>query len=102
MLFGGLLGLGLIYRSDRALGALFLATIAGSVALCLIAISKPRYSFVFDPVLILAAGAFVTAPRAAWRSFSRGGRIAVGVAVVFLLWAWVAWAIFAVTSRVTP
>jgi hypothetical protein len=53
MLFGGIVGLMLIGRANREFGWLFGATIVGSVALCLIAISKPRYSFVFDPLLLI-------------------------------------------------
>ena len=55
MLFAGLLGLAALIDRDRSLGVPFLATIVGCAVLCLIAISKPRYSFVFDPLLILTA-----------------------------------------------
>lgn len=76
-------------------GGLFMATIAGAVALCLVAIAKPRYAFVFEPILMLCAAWHVLAP----------GRLAPGTRRValaaygFLVWAWIAWAIFAVTSR---
>jgi hypothetical protein len=98
-LFAGLLGLAALIDRDRPLGVTFLATIAGCAILCLIAISKPRYSFVFDPLLILSATLAVSigaADRAvAWRRHWRG----LAPSYIFLAWGWIAWTIFAMTSR---
>lgn len=98
-LFGGVLGLSLLWQRDRVLGGTFIATIAGSVLLCLIAISKPRYSFVFDPLLIIGAMVIVSVPAgeriAAWRRARRALIPIIG----FLVWGWTAWLIFAFSSR---
>jgi hypothetical protein len=99
MLFAGSLGLRVLMDRDRPLGLTFLWTIAGSVALCLIAIAKPRYSFVFDPLLLIAAmlvTMMTPAGRAAaWRSSWRG----LAPIYAFLVWGWIAWLIFAMSSR---
>lgn len=97
VLGAGVVGLAVLRRG--APGQLFLVTIAGSVALCLIAISKPRYSFVFDPLLIIAAIIFVSAPREHWLRLTRAERWTLAAIAVFLAWGWVAWLIFAFTSR---
>lgn len=99
VLFAGVLGLGVLCDKDQRLGRIYVAAIAGSVALCLIAIAKPRYSFVFDPLLIITATLATLAAGgerlASWR------RHGVGLAAtwIFLLWGWVAWAIFSLSSR---
>ncbi len=99
ILFAGLLGLAVLIDRDRPLGMTFLATIAGCVMLCLIAISKPRYSFVFDPLLILTSTLVVSMSAAerlaAWR---RHWKI-LAPSYVFLVWGWIAWTIFAMSSR---
>ena len=99
ILFAGLLGLASLVERDRVMGLTFLSTIVGAVLLCLIAISKPRYSFVFDPLLILTAVLVIAMPgevrREAWR---RHWRVLVP-AYVFLAWGWAAWLIFALSSR---
>jgi hypothetical protein len=77
-------------------GPLLVATVAGASALCAVAIAKPRYAFVFEPLLMIGAAWFVTAPRVELSSLQRATAIAV---YLFLAWAWIAWAIFAVTSR---
>lgn len=100
VLFGGLVGLAAIWRADRYLGSVFVATIAGTLVLCVVAISKPRYSFVFDPLLIIGAVVFLSAPRSTWAGLSRGVRRTLLGMFAFLIWGWIAWAIFAVTSRV--
>jgi hypothetical protein len=77
-------------------------TISVCVLLCLVAISKPRYSFVFDPLLIIASMFVLAAPAAdraaAWR---RHRRALVPIAL-FLAWGWIAWTIFAMSSRLSP
>jgi hypothetical protein len=99
MLFAGLLGLAALIDRDRPLGLTFLATIAGCAILCLIAISKPRYSFVFDPLLILTATLAVSigaVDRAAvWRRHWK----VLAPSYLFLVWGWIAWTIFAMSSR---
>jgi hypothetical protein len=99
MLFGGLLGVCMILDRDRTLGLTWIAAIAGSVILCLVAIAKPRYSFVFDPLLIMAAALALTAATdelvASWR---RWWRVLTPI-YIFLIWGWIAWLIFALSSR---
>ncbi len=99
ILFGGIAGLFALRHRDRDLFVLFTATIAGSVVLCLIAISKPRYSFVFDPLLLLCACAFLLAPRQGLASLGRAERWIMSAVFVFLIWSWIAWMVFALTSR---
>src|SRR6478736_2800599 len=99
ILAAGVPGLALLFARNQRIGLLVLATIAGSVALCLIAIAKPRYSFVFDPLLILAAAFFVTSPQPERMATLRRSRFVLAVIFAFLIWGWVAWAIFAMSSR---
>ena len=99
-LFGGLIGLAAIWRADRYLGNVFLATVAGTVLLCVVAISKPRYSFPFDPLLIIGAVVFLSAPRATWANLSRAARRTLLAVFAFVIWGWIAWLIFAISSRV--
>jgi len=98
ILGAGVPGLALLLARNQRIGLLLVATIAGSVALCLVAIAKPRYSFVFDPLLILAAAFFVTSPPERMATLRRS-RVAIAVIFAFLIWGWVAWAIFAMSSR---
>ncbi len=99
ILFAGLLGLAALIDRDRLFGLTFLATIAGSAILCLVAISKPRYSFVFDPLLIVTSTLVIsmsaTERIATWRAHWR----ALAPSYVFLAWGWIAWIIFAMSSR---
>lgn len=99
VLFGGVLGLAQVRQRSPAFFALFIAAIAGAVALCLVAISKPRYSFVFDPILLMAACLVVMSPSTATTALTRRDWVVLGLVVAFLAWAWVAFAIFALTSR---
>jgi hypothetical protein len=98
-LFAGLFGLCVLFVRDRRLGLTFAATIAGSVLLCLIAISKPRYSFVFDPLLIVTAVLVFMLPAAERRPAWRHARLGLAPVYAFLAWGWIAWTIFAVSSR---
>jgi hypothetical protein len=99
LLFAGVPGLAALFDRDRRWSLTLLSTIAGSVALCLIAIAKPRYSFVFDPLLILCATLFTLLPAADRAATWREHRKTLIAALLFLAWAWIAWTIFAVTSR---
>lgn len=98
ILFGGLIGLAVLRHRDRGWALLFAAVISGALVLCLIAISKPRYSFVFDPILIICAAA-LWIDRGALGRLTRLDRGILGATSAFLLWGWVAFVIFAVTSR---
>lgn len=99
VLFGGVFGLVALRHRDRGTFVLFAAAIAGSVGLCLIAISKPRYSFVIDPLLLLCACALAVQPRQSIARFTRSDRWWVAGLLTFLLWGWIAWTIFALSSR---
>jgi hypothetical protein len=99
MLFGGFTGLAMLYRRDRDWARLFAGVIGGALVLCLIAISKPRYSFVFDPLLIICATVLWIERRHAATLLTRIDRRVVAAWCAFVLWGWVAFAIFAVTSR---
>jgi hypothetical protein len=99
VLFGGLIGLVALSRVQPQIGALLLAAVLGSLPLCLIAISKPRYAFTFEPILLIGAVYVLSARREAVAALSRRDWWLVGGCIGFLLWAWVAWVIFAFTSR---
>ena len=99
ILFGGIVGLVWIYRAGPGPGRIYLAALAGSLALCVIAISKPRYSFMFDPLLILGVVAVAMAPREVFAGLTRADRRWLAAAWAFFAWGWVAWLIFAVSSR---
>lgn len=98
VLFGGLVGLAMLRHRQPWWALLFAAVIAGAVALCLIAISKPRYSFVFDPILIICA-AMVWLDRDSIKLLTRVDRRVLAGIFAFLLWGWAAFLIFSVTSR---
>ena len=99
VLFGGLLGLCHLRRRSPELGWPFAATIVGSLALCLIAISKPRYSFVFDPLLLIGAVLFLMAPQVAMTSLGKTERWSLAAITAFILWGWAAFLVFSITSR---
>lgn len=99
VLFAGLIGLAVLWRVQPAIGALFVAIVLGSLPLCLIAISKPRYAFTFEPLLLLSA-LYLGFARVQMSALTRRDRWIVAACAAFLLWGWVAWLVFAVTSRV--
>jgi hypothetical protein len=101
VLFGGMIGLGRIWRENRLLGSLLVGAVLGSLPLCLVAIAKPRYAFVFEPILLLGAAVFAAGPRQAWNGLGRAGRWVVGLSSAFIVWAWVAWFVFSLSSRLT-
>ncbi len=99
VLFGGLVGLFALRHVSRDWTWLLAAIVVGSLLLCTIAISKPRYSFVFDPLLILcAATCWLDRGRMLARLTARD-RMAMAAVFAFIGWAWVAFVIFAVSSR---
>jgi hypothetical protein len=93
----GLLGLRLRPPGgDTAWANRFLTVVAAGIIPVLITISKPRFSYGFEPLLSITAAAFL-ANRGTWRPLLRHP---VFIALVaFYAWAWVAWFVFAVTSR---
>jgi hypothetical protein len=99
VLFGGLAGLAWWWRTDRTVAAILSSVVIGSLPLCLIAISKPRYAFPFEPILILCAVSVALAPPPRFDRLQRRDRWIVGMSLAFILWGWAAWLIFAVTSR---
>lgn len=101
VLFGGLIGLFALRHIRPDHFELYVATIVGALVLCLIAISKPRYSFVIDPLLILGACVFLAAPGRVVRSLRTLDRVVLVLLFVFLIWTWMAWTIFAMSSRAT-
>ena len=100
VLFVGMIGLAVWWRVDKPGASLLASVVVGSLPLCLIAISKPRYAFTFEPVLLLAAAMLVASGPSALRRLQPRDRWLVGLAAGFILWGWTAWLIFAVTSRV--
>jgi len=99
VLFGGLAGLCALRHTRPDWSLLFASVIAGALVLCLIAISKPRYSFVFDPILIICAAALWLDRARAWTVFATTDRWSLAAVYAFLAWGWVAFTIFAVSSR---
>jgi hypothetical protein len=69
------------------------------VLLCTVAIAKPRYSFVFDPLLLIALAALLTAPVQLTAAIDSRLRRVLAVLIAFLLWGWAAWLIFAFSTR---
>jgi hypothetical protein len=102
VLAGGLLGLVALRHQRPEWALLFAAVVAGALVLCLIAISKPRYSFVFDPILIICASAAWISGRQGLAKLTRVDRGLLAAIFVFLAWSWVAFVIFSVTSRLAP
>lgn len=99
VLAGGLVGLaGLSHLAPRE-GRLHAAVMAGTLLPCLVAIAKPRYSFPFDPLLIIGAAALATAPRVVLHALTPRDRRWLVAAGAFVAWGWAAWGIFAWTSR---
>jgi hypothetical protein len=99
ILFGGLAGLVALRHSAPGWTLVFSSVIGGAVVLCLIAISKPRYSFVFDPLLIICAAALWCDRARARPAFTTRDRWVLAATCAFIAWGWVAFAIFSVTSR---
>jgi hypothetical protein len=100
VLFGGLVGLVALWRMQPPLGTVFAAIVLGSLPLCLVAISKPRYAFTFEPLLLLAAMYVLFARAQVAAALARRHRWFVAACAAFLVWGWGAWIVFAITSRV--
>lgn len=99
MLFAGLAGLFVFRHRAPGVGLLFASTIVAATVLCLVAISKPRYSFVFEPLLLMGAALVLESPRAQLGVLNPRDRIALGATAAFLAWGWLAWLVFAFSSR---
>ncbi len=101
MLFFGWAGVILCGKSDpdRRFRDFALWVIVGSSILCLVAISKPRYSFPFDP--FLGAGlCWLIYHRHELRQWvDTRSAAAIGAGWIFFAWSWIAWLIFAFASR---
>ncbi len=99
ILFGGAVALLVMLRWRLQAAVWTLAVIAGSVPLCLVAISKPRYAFPVEPFLIVALSWALVYRGEVWRAL-RGPVLRHSVTVCLLLaWFWIAWGVFAATSR---
>jgi 4-amino-4-deoxy-L-arabinose transferase-like glycosyltransferase len=101
VLLCGLAGLLSMTGGERDFRVWFTAAILGSIPLCLIAISKPRYSFVFDPLLIICACLFLFRWKRSWQYVWGRQRYIFVSLVLFFAWSWVAWAVFAFSSRIS-
>jgi hypothetical protein len=99
VLFGGVLGLAALRHLNVRVAGLMVATIGGALVLCAVAISKPRYSFVFDPLLIMGAALCVASPRQCLGLLGRRDWWAVAILFAFFVWSWVAFVIFSFSSR---
>jgi hypothetical protein len=100
-LFGGWAGIILCGSSDRekkfklfALGVLI-----GTSALCTVAISKPRYSFPSDPMLIAGLAWLLVNWRQAMLRVRTKNAVAVIGGWVFFGWSWTAWLIWSFMTR---
>jgi 4-amino-4-deoxy-L-arabinose transferase-like glycosyltransferase len=102
VLLCGVAGLLSLSGEQRDLQVWFAGAILGSIPLCLIAISKPRYSFVFDPLLLLCAGIFLSRWKRNWHYVINHHKYIFASLVIFFTWSWIAWAIFAFSSRIPP
>ena len=92
----GLLAFG---KSQEQFIIWFAAIILGAIPLCLIAISKPRYGFVFEPLLLICAISFLADRARNWRLLSTRSKLTFYLLLFFFAWSWMAWLIFAFTSR---
>ena len=96
----GVAGLLSMRGEERDFQVWFAAAILGSLPLCLVAISKPRYSFAFDPLLIICACFFLFRWKRNWHYVWSRHKYLFASLVLFFAWSWVAWAIFAFSSRI--
>jgi hypothetical protein len=99
VLIGGVAGLVAIGQHARELGVVLWTALASSLVLCLVAISKPRYSFAFDPILLIGAAYCAFERRAALAAAWSRHRLLLALIFAFLAWSWLAWLIFAFSSR---
>lgn len=100
VLMGGAIGLSALAVHDRRLATIIVAIALSGIPLCLIAVAKPRYAFVFEPLLIAAAaGGAHDVRRRAEEAWTRH-RTALIVGAGFLTWSWIAYVLFAFSSRI--
>jgi hypothetical protein len=99
VLVAGLPGLAVLWQRVPTVGIPFASAVLGSLPLCLIAIAKPRYAFGFEPILLIGAAMFMTAPRIHLAMLTPRTRLLLFALFAFLAWAWIAWAVFAMSSR---
>jgi hypothetical protein len=94
----GIFGLAHLAERHPHYWRVVLLNFCGGIPLCLVAISKPRYAFPFEFFFVVAALHFLgarTSFRDVWARHPR----TVLASYAALLWAWIAWGIFALTSR---
>lgn len=101
VLVGGVVGLTAVWQIQPLLGVPLVSIVIGSLPLCTIAIAKPRYAFVFEPLLLLGAAVLVTFRSDVVPALQTGSRWVIGAVVTFLIWSWLAWLVFAFSSRMT-
>ncbi len=73
-------------------------TILSSIILCLIAISKPRYSFPFDFIFIICSMYFFYKEKSLIYYFKKNKFINLSI-IFLILWFWISWFIFSLSSR---
>jgi len=98
VLFLGTAGYVSFSRTRRPIHTYCIAATLGALPMCIVAISKPRYSFPFDSLMTLYAAAFVLALPTELDALRKRKLWYVPLAV-FYLWSWSAWIIFSFTSR---
>jgi hypothetical protein len=100
-LFGGWAGIILCGPSDREkkFRLFALGVLAGTSALCTVAISKPRYSFPSDPILIAGLAWLLVNSRQAMLQVKSKTLVALIGGWVFFGWSWTAWLIWSFMTR---
>jgi hypothetical protein len=85
-----------IYSSKHK--QIFISIILSALPLCLIAISKPRYSFPFDFIFIIYSISFFFDPKLYFRNIKKNYKLNFTL-VILLSWFWISWIIFSLSSR---
>lgn len=100
-LFGGWAGIILCGPSDREkkFRLFALGVLVGTSALCTVAISKPRYSFPSDPMLIAGLAWLLVNWRQGMLQVKRQTLAAIIGGWVFFGWSWAAWLIWSFMTR---
>ena len=101
--YGFILFLGLLFLintkfDNKKFKFLSLITIFSSIILCLIAISKPRYSFPFDFIFIIYSVYFFYKEKGLIYYFRKNKLINLCF-IFIIIWFWLSWFIFSLSSR---
>ncbi|MBM3300570.1 MAG: glycosyltransferase family 39 protein [Deltaproteobacteria bacterium] len=101
MLFLGWAGIILCGNSpgETHFRKLALSVIAASSVLCMVAISKPRYSFPFDPFLAAGLCWLVWNRHRLKMYLDKKSLWVIAAGWLFFAWTWIAWLVFAFLSR---